>query len=97
LSGVAPVARRYRVRGRVQGVGFRAFVRNRAAALGLVGSVRNLPDGSVEVVAQGAAMALDRLGAQLAEGPAFSRVDGLEAASVPVDPSLEAFHITYPS
>jgi acylphosphatase len=41
------------VRGHVQGVGFRAWVHRRAAVLGLVGGARNVPDGSVEVVAQG--------------------------------------------
>jgi acylphosphatase len=41
------------VRGHVQGVGFRAWVRRRAGALGLVVQARNVPDGSVEVLAQG--------------------------------------------
>jgi acylphosphatase len=43
-----------RVSGRVQGVGFRDYVRSRARRLGLVGSATNLADGSVEVVAEGA-------------------------------------------
>ena len=49
------------VRGRVQGVGFRWWVRARALELGLVGSATNLEDGRVEVVAQGPAPACELL------------------------------------
>ncbi len=49
----APTRARLRVSGRVQGVWFRGFTREQALRLGLVGFARNLPDGSVEVVAQG--------------------------------------------
>jgi acylphosphatase len=56
------------VRGRVQGVGFRAWTRRRALGLGLVGSATNLPGGEVEVVAEGERSALDELVAAL-QGP----------------------------
>jgi acylphosphatase len=49
------------VRGRVQGVGFRWWVRSRALELGLVGFARNLPDGRVEVLAQGEKQAVAEL------------------------------------
>jgi acylphosphatase len=49
------------VHGRVQGVGFRYFVQRAAAPLGLVGTVRNLRDGTVEIVAEGTREALDQL------------------------------------
>jgi acylphosphatase len=49
------------VHGRVQGVGFRWWTRSRALELGLVGSASNLPDGRVEVVAEGPKAALDTL------------------------------------
>lgn len=65
------------VRGRVQGVGFRWFVRERARAEGLAGWVRNNPDGSVELEAGGPAGGLARLRAAVAEGP-----DGARVASV---------------
>ena len=65
------------VRGRVQGVGFRWFVRERARRLGLAGWVRNQRDGSVEVAARGAADALHALEAALREGP-----DGADVTSV---------------
>lgn len=52
--------REYRFSGRVQGVGFRATARDVASELGLVGSVRNLDDGSVEAVASGPPELLDQ-------------------------------------
>ena len=67
-----------RVRGRVQGVGFRAFVYDQARRLGLGGSVRNCWDGSVEVVAEGPRDRLERLLDVLREGPRAARVEGVE-------------------
>jgi acylphosphatase len=55
------LAMRLVVTGRVQGVGFRWWTQNTARALGLAGSVRNLPDGGVEIVAQGEPDAVRRL------------------------------------
>ena len=70
--------RRFRVSGRVQGVGYRAFAARAAHALRLSGGAVNLPDGSVEIVARGAVHALDRLEAALHEGSRFARVDRVE-------------------
>jgi acylphosphatase len=56
-------------RGRVQGVGFRDFVETRARSLHLAGYVRNMDDGSVEVVAEGPRPALEQLIAYLHDGP----------------------------
>ena len=68
------------VRGRVQGVGFREFVLNRARFLAVSGYVRNLPDGrSLEVVAEGSRSDLDQLLSYLREGPRMSRVDAIDA------------------
>ncbi len=66
------------VRGRVQGVGFRWFVRERARALGVRGWVKNRADGSVEVAAAGDAPSLARLRESLAAGPSGARVSRLE-------------------
>lgn len=66
------------VRGIVQGVGFRFFVRRQAAALGLRGYVRNLPDGAVEVVAEGDRRALDQLLHALERGPSGAEVDEVQ-------------------
>jgi acylphosphatase len=73
--------RGYRVVGRVQGVGFREWTRRTAERIGLVGSVRNRPDGSVEVQASGTEDALGRLEAMLEKGPPLARVDRVERLS----------------
>jgi Acylphosphatases len=69
---------RVRISGRVQGVGFRWFVREEARRLGLSGWVTNLPDGGVEVAAGGEASSLQRLRAALAVGPSGAEVSQLE-------------------
>lgn len=74
----------YRVRGRVQGVGFRWWTRSRARGLGLAGTVRNCPDGSVEVRVRGHEDAVAALRAHLAQGPPGSRV--AEVEEVPTGP-----------
>jgi acylphosphatase len=71
-------ARRWLVTGRVQGVGFRAFVERTARDIGLSGWVRNLDDGRVEAYAVGTPAQLDELAARLHQGPPLSEVRGLE-------------------
>jgi acylphosphatase len=71
------VARRFLVRGLVQGVGYRFFTLEVARALGLTGFVRNLPDGNVEAWAEGDLLAVEKLHGQLLQGPAGSRVSGV--------------------
>jgi acylphosphatase len=71
-------ARGYLVSGRVQGVGFRFFTEAAAAHEGLHGFVRNLPDGRVEIAAEGDAEALERFERHVRHGPpgaAVERVD----------------------
>jgi acylphosphatase len=69
---------RYVVRGLVQGVGYRYFALKRAEELSLRGFVRNLPDGSVEVVAEGEQELLAEFETKLREGPSFARVEHVE-------------------
>lgn len=76
------VARLYRVRGLVQGVGFRFFVRTAAVRLGLAGWVRNESDGSVLVWAEGDPADLERLERELKHGPPASRVEEVERRDV---------------
>ena len=68
-------ARLYTIKGRVQGVFFRASTRRVAESLGITGHAINLPDGDVEVLACGDAAALDQLGEWLQTGPPHARVD----------------------
>ena len=63
------------VYGRVQGVYYRAFARNRAAELGLTGYTRNLPDSTVEVQAEGESDRLQQLIGYLEKGPPAARVE----------------------
>ena len=65
-------------RGRVQGVGFRWSVTERAAALGLTGYARNLVDGTVEVVAEGDLRSLAELERFMRHGPGAAVVTGLD-------------------
>lgn len=81
------------VRGFVQGVGFRWFVIKRARAAGLAGWVRNRPDGSLECLAEGPRPALERLLADLREGPPGASVTGVEAEWQPPAGGLEPFDV----
>ena len=64
--------------GRVQGVFYRAFVARNAAGFALCGYVRNLPDNSVEIYAEGTRKQLEKLVAQIKQGPPGASVDNLE-------------------
>lgn len=80
------------VRGRVQGVFFRAETRNTALRLGLTGWVRNTPDGAVELLVQGKPSALQAMRDWLAKGPQLARVDALELEACE-PPALSGFEI----
>lgn len=76
--------RRWRISGRVQGVSYRASCRQQALRLGVRGCAMNLPDGSVEVLACGTEPALQALERWLWQGPAWARVDAVEAVQAGV-------------
>ena len=76
-------AARFLVRGKVQGVFFRASTERRACELALTGYARNLADGRVEVVASGTPAALAALEAWLHDGPPSARVERVERAELP--------------
>ena len=75
-------AQRFLVTGRGQGVGYRYFALQEARRLGLTGFARNLPDGRVEVVAEGGDAALSDFESKLREGPSFSQVANVEKAAL---------------
>lgn len=66
------------IRGRVQGVGFRYFAERHANVLGITGFVRNLFDGSVEVVAEGERNKVDLFLKELERGPHYARVENVD-------------------
>lgn len=80
------------VAGRVQGVGFRWWTSRRAEELGVAGTVRNLSDGSVEVMAVGTSDSVKQLRSDLTRGPRFARVDGI--AEIPCSLDLETVGFT---
>jgi acylphosphatase len=86
-------ARRFIVRGRVQGVGFRWFVEREAHLLGIAGWVRNNSDSSVEVLAMGTRDQLASLRSRLRAGPRAARVDEVEESGAQPIANLTAFRI----
>jgi len=83
------------VRGRVQLVMYRDFAARTARRLGVSGTVRNLPDGSVEIVAQGAPSALAAYLERLRRGPLLSKVEHVDAEWQEPTEALRDFEIVY--
>ena len=82
-------ARRWFIRGQVQGVGYRYFAQRAAVGLGLTGYARNLDDGRVEVYAAGRAEKLEELAGMLRRGPRWSDVRGVEQMEAAVQEAGE--------
>ena len=72
-----------KIRGRVQGVGFRWFARDAASRLQVAGWVRNLPTGEVEAEAEGDREALDRFVTELKTGLPYARVESIAQKEIP--------------
>lgn len=87
------ITQHYLVAGRVQGVSFRAFVQKTAEQMRVVGKVRNLADGRVEVLAQGGAELLNEFQKHLLKGPRLARVDAIKAKKVAQADHFEGFLI----
>ena len=85
------IARRLTIHGRVQGVGYRAWMVEAATALGVCGWVRNRRDGAVESFVQGDARALESLVSQCRRGPPAARVTEIATLDATADPALDAF------
>lgn len=92
MSAAKLTAKRYFIRGRVQGVGFRYFAQRAAAELGVSGFTRNLDDGRVEVYAVGTPEQLADLAGRLWTGPRFADVRGVEELEAAVQ-QYDSFHI----
>jgi acylphosphatase len=95
LNGDRPLEeRRFVITGRVQGVGFRWFVRECAQGLGVRGWVRNADDGSVIVEATADGPSLEQLAVRLGQGPPGARVEEVRAGPRTAAPPLpDGFHI----
>lgn len=93
MEGEEVKAVRIQVSGRVQGVGFRWYVRREALGLGLAGRVRNLPDGRVETIAVGPSDLLARLRQSLRQGPPGARVTELTEEELSFVPDWDTFEI----
>lgn len=91
----AMIARRFIVRGRVQGVGFRYFAIRTARDAGISGTVRNLGDGSVEAIAEGSAPAIDRFREALRRGPSYSHVTELVEIEMAFTGTYSGFDIVF--
>lgn len=89
------VAAKLTIKGRVQGVWYRASTHQQASDLGLVGWVRNMPDGSVEVFAQGSPDQVEALIRWCKGGPPLARVDRVAVDWTDPDSSYMRFQVRY--
>ncbi len=89
------VARRFLIFGTVQGVGYRFFVLRAAARHQVLGTVKNLPDGRVEVMAEGDREAVDEFKHDLLTGPAFAHVTDIDETDIPVTGLYRDFRIDF--
>ena len=84
------------VSGRVQGVGFRFFTYQQANKLGLVGTVKNLSNGDVEIIVQGEDIVLEKMLRWLEEGgPRSATITDIRVKQVVIDTNLTSFNIGY--
>ena len=90
---MATVARRFLIRGGVQGVGYRFFAQRAAAKHQVMGYVRNEPDGSVEVLAEGPASNVEAFKNELVAGPQWARVEQLEEISIEPSGTYKMFRV----
>lgn len=87
------VARKYIIKGDVQGVGFRFFTQRVAARHQVVGYVRNMPDGSVEAFAEGSQESIEGFKHDLSAGPKHARVEQVEEINLEPTGQYPSFRI----
>lgn len=95
MTDTADMRLRMTIHGRVQGVGFRAFVLQNAANLGVSGWVRNTYRGDVEVVAEGPRPTLERLFQVLEAGPRSAHVTSVDTQWEPATGEFDGFRIVF--
>ena len=89
------IKKRFRIYGHVQGVGFRYFTWQYALKIGVTGFVRNLADGSVEVIAVGSESQIEELDAWLQEGPRTAIVDDVFVEDYLGEKEFTAFQVLH--
>jgi acylphosphatase len=89
------IARRFTVSGRVQGVGFRYFAIRAARQAGVFGTVRNLPDGTVEAIAEGSESAVVEFRNALERGPSYSRVARVDEVEIQPSGRYAGFEVEF--
>lgn len=87
------IARKFLISGEVQGVGYRFFAQRAAARHQVLGYVRNLPDGRVEALAEGAMESVEAFKHDLATGPTFSVVENIEEINIESTGNYSLFRI----
>ena len=95
VSKIPMVARRFIISGMVQGVGYRFFAMRAAARHQVLGTVRNLPDGRVEVLVEGDRDAMDAFKTELATGPMMAEVTDIEETDLTVTGRYRDFRIDH--
>ena len=89
------IARRFIVSGRVQGVGFRYFAIRAARQAGVTGTVRNLPDGTVEAIAEGPQASVGEFRSALERGPSYSSVAGVDEVEIQPSGRYAGFEVVF--
>lgn len=89
------IARRFIVKGEVQGVGFRYFAMRAARQAGVAGTVRNLTDGNVEAIAEGAHAAVAEFRATLEQGPSYGHVTQVDETEMQLTGRYSGFEIVF--
>ena len=92
---MSPVARKFFISGEVQGVGYRFFAQRASARHQVVGYVKNLHDGRVEVLAEGSAQSVEAFKHELLTGPRFSSVDNIEELNLDPTGLYSSFRIEH--
>ena len=87
------ISRKFKISGLVQGVGYRYFAQRSAARHQVVGYVRNMPDGTVEVLAEGSQRSVDEFKHDLAAGPTYAAVDVIEETVLEPSGTYSSFRV----
>ena len=89
------VGRRFIISGRVQGVGFRYFAIRVARRAGVVGTVRNLSDGTVEAIAEGSETAISEFRAEIERGPSYGNVSRIDETEIKITGQYSGFEVIF--